>query len=98
MMMAWADEMAFIAATLRYPHCTVVRKVFHEFNFISGTKGGDIIQIEAEVLNTGTTSVTIGVKAKNTITGQQIFDTTAVMVNAKNGKSIPIVLKMKRLE
>ena len=89
-MMAWADEMAFIAATLTYPHCTFVTKVFHEFNFISGTKDGDIIQIEAEVLKTGNTSVTIGVKAGNAMTGQQIFNTTAVMVNAKGGETIRI--------
>ena len=82
--------MAFIAATLTYPQCTFVTKVFHEFNFISGTNPGDIIQIEAEVLKTGITSVTIAVRANNSITGQQIFDTTAVMVNAKDGESIPI--------
>src|ERR1051325_2777736 len=72
-MMAWADEMAFIAATLTYPHCTFVTKVFHEFNFIRGTKDGDIIQIEAEVLKTGNTSVMVAVKAINAVTGQEIF-------------------------
>ncbi|RYD82356.1 MAG: hypothetical protein EOP84_09515, partial [Verrucomicrobiaceae bacterium] len=30
-MMAFADEMAFIAATLTYPGCTFVTKVFKEF-------------------------------------------------------------------
>lgn len=48
--MAWADEVAFIAAAFTYPYCTFVIKVFYEFNFISGIKAGDIIQIEAEVL------------------------------------------------
>ncbi len=89
-MMAWADEMAFIAATLTYPHCTFVTKVFHEFNFISGTRDGDIIQIEAEVLKTGRTSVSVAVKAINAVTGQAIFDTSAVMVNVRQGRSIPI--------
>ena len=90
--MAWADEMAFIAATLTYPHCTFVTKVFREFNFISGTKDGDIIQIEAKVLNKGNTSVIVAVTANNAITGREIFQTTAVMVNAREGKSIPIDL------
>jgi len=89
-MMAWADEMAYIAATLTYPHCTFVTKVFNEFNFISGATDGTIIEIEAELLRTGTTSVTVGVKAKNTLTGQEIFKTSAIMVNARDGKAFPI--------
>ena len=89
-MMAWADEMAFIAATLTYPNCTFVTKVFHEFNFICGATDGDIIQIEAEIIRTGKTSVTVAVKASNAVTGQEIFHTMGVMVNAKEGKSSPI--------
>jgi acyl-CoA hydrolase len=89
-MMAWADEMAFIAATLEYPRCTFVTKVFHEFDFISGTRDGDIIQIEAKVLKTGCSSVTVAVKAINALTNQEIFKTSAVMVNARNGKSASI--------
>lgn len=89
-MMAWADEMAFIAATLSHPHCTFATKVFHEFDFIRGTKDGDIIQIEAEVMQTGRTSVTVAVKAINALTNQEIFKTSAVMVNARNGRSFPI--------
>jgi len=89
-MMAWADEMAFIAATLTYPNCTFVTKVFKEFNFIGGAVDGDIVRMEAEVLKTGNSSVTVAVKAKNAITSTEIFHTEAVMVNAQNGKSIPI--------
>ena len=95
-MMAWADEMAFIAATLTHPHCTFVTKVFHKFDFINRAMDGDIIQIEAEVLRTGNTSVTVAVKASNTLTGQEIFQTTAVMVNARQGKSIPITSNLQQ--
>src|SRR5690349_9417008 len=72
-LMALADELAFIAATLTHPGCTFVTKVFHEFNFISGAISGDIVQIEAEVLKTGTSSVTVAVKGRNAVTGQEIF-------------------------
>jgi acyl-CoA hydrolase len=89
-MMAWADEMAYIAATLTYPHCTFVTKVFNEFNFISGSTDGSIIEIEATVVKTGKTSVTVAVKASNAISGLGIFKTCAVMVNAKEGKTYPI--------
>ena len=89
-MMAMADEMAFIAATLTFPGCAFVTKVFKEFNFVTGSVEGDIIKIEAEVLKQGTTSVTVSVKADHAITNQEIFRTEAVLVNAQQGKSIPI--------
>lgn len=89
-MMSFADEMAFIAATLTYPGCSFVTKVFHEFNFISGPVEGEIVKVEAEVLRKGTTSVTVSVKASNAVTNREIFQTEAVLVNAQHGKSIPI--------
>ncbi len=88
--MAWADELAFIAATLTYPHCTFVTKVFHEFNFLAGAAEGDIVTIAAQVLKTGHTSVTVAVRGENSITGQQLFHTDTVMVNARDGHRLPI--------
>jgi acyl-CoA hydrolase len=89
-MMSLADEMAFVAATLSYPGCTFVTKVFSEFNFISGAREGEIIKIESEVLSIGTSSVRVGVRATNAVTGREIFETEGVLVNALHGKSIPI--------
>lgn len=89
-MMALADEMAFIAATLTYPGCTFVTKLFKEFDFISGSVEGEIVKIEAQVLRTGRTSVTVAVHATNAVTGREIFQTEAVLVNARQGKSAPI--------
>jgi len=60
-MMAHADEMAFIAATLTFPGCTFVTKVFHEFDFISGPLEGEIVKIEAAVLEKGRSSVRVSV-------------------------------------
>ena len=89
-LMAHADELAYVAATLTFPGCTFVTKVFCEFNFVSGAVEGDIIRTEAEVLSKGRSSVKVAVKALNAITAQEIFHTEAVLVNARNGKSIPI--------
>lgn len=89
-MMAHADELAFIAATLSFPGCTFVTKVFCEFNFVSGAVEGDIIRIEAQVLGKGRSSVRVAVKATNAISSQEIFHTEAVLVNARGGKSVPI--------
>ena len=89
-LMAHADELAFVAATLTFPGCTFVTKVFCEFNFVSGAMEGDIIKTEAEVLSKGRTSVKVAVRAINAITAQEIFYTEAVLVNARSGKSTPI--------
>lgn len=89
-MMAFADEMAFIAATLTYPGCTFVTKVFKEFNFINGPTEGEIVKIDAQVLRKGRTSVLVAVKATEAASKRDIFQTEAVLVNAKHGKSVPI--------
>jgi acyl-CoA hydrolase len=89
-MMAWADEMAFVAASLTYPGCTFVTKVVREFNFVSGPVEGDIVKITAQVLGKGRSSVSVAVQALNARTGEEIFHTEAVLVNARNGKSRPI--------
>lgn len=89
-MMGWADEMAFIAATLTHPGATFVTKLFREFDFLSGPVDGDIIRIEATVLSKGRTSVTVAVRGSSPVTGREIFRTEAVMVNAQHGKSVPI--------
>src|SRR5690606_14256771 len=79
-MMSLADEMAFVAATLTYPGCTFVTKVFKEFDFISGSVEGEIVKIDSEVLHAGRTSVTVRVHAVNAVTGREIFQTEAVLV------------------
>lgn len=89
-MMAWADEMAFVAASLTYPGCTFVTKVVREFNFVSGPLEGDIVKITAEVLKKGRSSVLVSVRAANARNEAEIFHTEAVLVNARAGKSEPI--------
>ncbi len=89
-MMALADEMAFIAATLTYPNCTFVTKLFHQFDFICGPREGEIVQIDAEIVHTGRTSVRVAVKATHALNHREIFKTEAVLVNAKDGRSMPI--------
>ncbi len=89
-MMAMADELAFIAATLRFPGSTFVTKVFCEFDFSRGAVEGDIVRIEAEVIGRGRSSVRVAVRADNAVSGDEIFKTEAVLVNARLGKSVPI--------
>jgi acyl-CoA hydrolase len=90
-MMARADEMAFVAASLMYPTCTFVTKVFHEFDFLLGAREGEIIKIEAEVVSKGKSSVRVAVRACNARTTEGIFQTEAILVNVKDGRSAAIL-------
>src|SRR3954468_14782795 len=89
-MMSMADEMAFVAETLTYPQCTFVTKAFEKFNFMHGAREGHIIEVQAEVLSRGRSSVRVAVRARDAISQMQIFETKAVMVNAREGESVPI--------
>ena len=89
-MMAWADELAYIAASLSYPGCDFVTKVFETFDFIKGPVHGAIVRIDAQVVSRGNTSVRVQVSGKWAVDGQPIFSTHAVMVNARDGRAVPI--------
>jgi acyl-CoA hydrolase len=89
-MMAWADELAFIAASLSYPGCDFVTKVFETFDFIKGPAQGAIVRIDAQVISRGSSSVRVQVSGEWAVSGQPIFSTHAVMVNVKGGHAVPI--------
>jgi|SRR5581483_5808850 len=85
-LMQWADEMAYIAASLKYPHCQFVTKLFGEFNFVTPVRMGEIITLFSEVTAEGTTSCQVKVWAVNETRKQEVFRTQAVMVNVVDGK------------
>jgi acyl-CoA hydrolase len=89
-MMAWADELAYIAASLSYPGCDFVTKIFEKFDFIKGPAQGAIVRIDAQVVSKGTSSVRVQVSGVWAVSGQPIFSTYAIMVNARDGVSVPI--------
>ena len=89
-MMQWADDMAYNAASLAYPHANFVTRLFGQFDFKSPARVGDIIKVLSEVESTGTTSCKIAVWAVNARDGVEIFRTFAVMVNVRDGRKTPL--------
>lgn len=89
-MMQWADDMAYNAASLLFPDATFVTKLFGQFDFTSPVQEGDIIKIYSEVESAGRTSCRVKVWAENARTQANVFQTFAIMVNARNGQSIPL--------
>lgn len=89
-LMQWADDMAYIAASLAYPEATFVTKLFGPFDFKSPARAGDILRILSQVESTGTTSCRVPVWAMNVRSGEEIFRTFAVMVNVQEGRKAPL--------
>jgi acyl-CoA hydrolase len=89
-MMQWADDMAYNAASLAFPGASFVTKLFGQFDFTSPVRGGDIIKIFGQVESVGTTSCKVKVWAINARTDADVFRTFAVMVNVRDGKSVPL--------
>src|SRR5262245_27011452 len=89
-LMQWADDLAYIAASLAYPGALFVTKLFGQFDFKAPARAGDILRLLAEIESTGTTSCRINVWAVNARTGIEVFRTFAVMVNVKDGNKAPL--------
>jgi len=89
-MMKWADDMAFNAASITFPGASFVTKLFGQIDFIKPVQAGDIIKVCGQVTERGNTSCKVAVWSYNALTGEKVFETFAVMVNAKNGQKMPI--------
>lgn len=89
-MMKWADDMAFNAATLQFPQCNFVTKLFGQFDFTSPVALGDIIKIYSQVESRSTSSCKVLVWSENATTGADVFRTYAVMVSIRNNTKVPI--------
>lgn len=89
-LMQWADDLAYIAASLAFPGALFVTKLFGQFDFKAPARAGDILRLLAEIESTGTTSCRINVWAVNARTNIEVFRTFAVMVNVKDGKKTPL--------
>ena len=89
-MMQWADDLAYVAASLAFPTANFVTKLFGQFDFKTPVRAGDIIKIFSEVESVRTTSCRIQVWAINARTQVEVFRTFAVMVNVRDGRKVPL--------
>ena len=89
-MMQWADDMAYVAASMAFPEASFVTKLYVQFVFTSPVRSGDIIKIYSEVESVGTTSSKIRVWAVNARNNTDVFRTFAVMVNVREGRAVPL--------
>lgn len=73
-LLAWIDEEAGIYASCKMgPGKLLVTKYMSEIDFVSSAACGDILEFGLEVLNIGTTSLTLCCVVRNKVTRQVII-------------------------
>ena len=89
-MLLWADEVAFITATLAFPHCEFVTKALEATDFKTPAANGHIVEVRGEIIGTGVTSCNVLVSARNLTVHEDVFSTHFIMVNVIDGRKQPI--------
>lgn len=87
--MKWADEYAWIAASLDYPKCSFVTIGMDKVEFKKSVKEGSIPGFVIEKIKAGNTSVTysVNVQLNNSPDNTLVFFTNITFVHIdKNGK------------
>lgn len=82
-MLAWVDEACWIAASLDFPHCRFVTVGMNRVEFCHGVSEGVILEIDCELKNKGTTSVSYDVRVSRGRSDYDdlIFSTCITFVN-----------------
>lgn len=82
-LLSWADEAAFIAASLEFPQARFVTIAMDKVEFHHSVKNGAILRIASELVSKGRTSVTyqIDISIKQEQQRGVIFATKVTFVN-----------------
>ena len=87
----WIDEEAAIFCMCQLSSKSIVTKAMSAVDFVSSAKLGDIVEIGCELVQFGTTSVTIACEVRNKDTKKTIIrvDKIVFVVVDENGKPTP---------
>jgi acyl-CoA hydrolase len=87
----WIDEEAAIFCMCQLFSKNIVTKAMSEVNFISSAKLGDIVEMGCELVEFGTTSITIACEVRNKDTKKTIIKVDKIVFVSldENGKATP---------
>lgn len=88
-LLKWIDEEASIFTICQLKERSIVTKAMSEINFVSSAKLGDIVEIGCELVQFGTTSVTISCEVRNKDTKQTIIKIDKIVFVAVDENGIP---------
>lgn len=78
-LLKWIDEETAIYAIIQLDTKRVVTKYMSEINFVSSARQGDIIEMGAEVVKFGITSLTLRCVVRNKLTRKEILQIEKVV-------------------
>lgn len=78
-LLKWIDEETAIYAIIQLDTKRVVTKYMSEINFVSSARQGDIIEMGAEVVKFGVTSLTLRCVVRNKLTRKEILQIEKVV-------------------
>jgi acyl-CoA hydrolase len=88
-LLAWVDEIAWIAATLEFPDCHFVTVGMDRVEFKKGVNTGTILTLVTTLSRKGNTSVTYTVEVKRK--DEVIFSNQVTLVRIDDsGKKLPL--------
>ena len=89
-LLAWVDEVAYLAACSEFPGCRFVTVAMDDVEFKKSVREGTILHFNSERVRLGTTSVTYRVTVRRD-EDEEIFSNQVVMVNVDDrGQKLPI--------
>ena len=90
-LLAWIDEEVALYAIIQLENSKIVTKHMSEINFRSSARQGDIIEIGIDVVQFGTTSITLKCEVRNIMTWDTIItiDTITMVSLDTDGKPYP---------
>jgi acyl-CoA hydrolase len=92
-MLMWVDEIAWMAASLEYPHCEFVTIGMDTVEFKHAVREGTILRFRVSRVRIGKTSVTylVDVTPGNRQPSHSIFSTHVTLVRVgKDGQKVPL--------
>jgi acyl-CoA hydrolase len=92
----WIDEEAAIFCMCQLFNKSIVTKAMSEVNFISSAKLGDIVEIGCELVQFGTTSVTIACEVRNKDTKNTIIRVDKIVFVSINEDGNPTAHGMSK--
>lgn len=85
----WIDEEAFIYAACQLESTSVVTRSISDVHFLAGACQGDIVEIGAEVVEFGRTSIAIECEVRNRRTRQSITKVDRLLFVRVDGEGEP---------
>lgn len=88
-LLAWVDEIAWMAASADYPGCQLVTVGMREVSFKKSVRNGTVLRFEAKQTRVGSTSVSYEVSVSRQ--DEEIFSTEVTLVRVDHsGNKLPL--------